>query len=53
MKNGDEVQGGVVTNLNEFGYDVVDSNGEVVVHVTTGDVRCDLGVCDHAEHQSE
>jgi hypothetical protein len=34
-----------------FGYDVLDSQGTVLRHVTTGDVRCELGVCEHKEHQ--
>jgi hypothetical protein len=53
MNNGDKVQRGIVANLNEFGYDVVDSNGVLVMHITIGDVMCDLGVCDHEEYQHE
>jgi hypothetical protein len=44
-------EGEEVANLNEFGYDVIDRKGEVIRHVTTGDVRCDLGVCDHENHR--
>lgn len=51
MKNGDKTQGGTVANLNEFGYDAVDDHNEVILHNTTGNVRCDLGVCDHEDHQ--
>lgn len=40
-----------MANLNEFGYDVVDHQGTIIMHITTGDVRCDLGVCDHEEHR--
>ncbi len=42
---------GFVDNLNEFGYDVVDENGKILRHVTTGPVMCDLGVCDHENHR--
>jgi hypothetical protein len=51
LKNSDRIKGGTVANLNEFGYDVVDHQGTIIMHITTGDVRCDLGVCDHEEHR--
>jgi hypothetical protein len=53
MKNGDEQHGGIVTNLSEFGYDLVDKDGTFIAHITTGDVMCDLGVCEHEDHQHD
>jgi hypothetical protein len=53
LQNGGHVMGGTVANLTDVGYDVIDSKGNTVAHITTGPVECDLGLCQHTEHQIE
>ncbi len=51
LRDVEDLADGTEYNHTSFGYDVASRDGEGTTHVTTGDVRCDLGVCEHPGHR--